>query len=72
MYVYQVIVNFFVNIEKKNNNTAELHSITYVFIGLFSLTLIICFCVFAYFKWFKGKYATNNNKLYTYNYKNEY
>ena len=29
-----------------------------VFIGLFSVALligIICFCVFAYFKWFKGK-----------------
>ena len=44
---------------------------TYVFIGLFLLTLAICFCVFAYFKWFKGKYTTNN-KIYSYNYKNEY
>ena len=53
-----------------DNNTAEFNAITYVFIGLFSLTLIICFGVFAYFKWFKGKYT--NNKIYTYNYKNEY
>ena len=37
-----------------------------VFIGLFSLLLlvIICFCVFAYFKWFKSKYT--NNTIYTY------
>ena len=36
-----------------NDNT-----ITYVFIGLFSLLLlvgIVCFCVFAYFKWIKDK-----------------
>ena len=36
-----------------NNNT-----ISYVFIGLFSVLLIIgivCFYVFAYFKWFKDK-----------------
>ena len=37
---------------------------TYVFIGLFLIALVICFCVFAYFKWFKGKYTNN--------YKNEY
>ena len=29
------------------------------------------FACFFYFKWFKGKY-TNNNKIYTYNYKNKY
>ena len=55
-----------------DNNTAEFNAITYIFIGLFSLTLIICFCLFAYFKWFKGKYTNSNNKIYTYNYKNEY
>ena len=44
--------------------------ITYVFIGLFLIAVVIRFCVFAYFKWFKGKYI--NNKIYTYNYKNEY
>ena len=38
-------------------------------IGLFLIALVICFCVFAYFKWLKGKYT--NNKIYTYNYKNE-
>ena len=37
-----------------------------IFIGLFSLLLlvIICFCVFAYFKWLKSKYT--NNTIYTY------
>ena len=55
----------------KDNNTAEFNAINHVFIGLFFLALVICFCVFAYFKWFKGKY-TNSNKIYTYNYKNEY
>ena len=37
----------------KNNNTLR-----NVFIGLISVAVliaIICFCVFAYFKWFKGK-----------------
>ena len=29
----------------------------YVFIGLFLIALVICFCVFTYFKWFKGKYT---------------
>ena len=52
-----------------NNNDNNFYRImAYVFIGLF---LVICFCVFIYFKWFKSKY-TNNNKIYTYNYKNEY
>ena len=41
-----------------NNNT-----ITNVFIGLFSVVMfavIVCFCVFAYFKWFKGKKLFKN------------
>ena len=42
-------------INYRDNNTAEFNAINYVFIGLFLLTLVICFCVFAYFKWFKGK-----------------
>ena len=36
-----------------NDNTT-----TYIFIGLFSVLLfigIVCFCIFAYFKWIKGK-----------------
>ena len=34
------------------------NTITYIFIGLFSVLLfvvIVCSCVFAYFKWIKGK-----------------
>ena len=58
-------------VNNKDNNTVEFNAINYVFIGLFLQTLVICFCVFAYFRWFKGKY-TNNNKIYTYSYKNEY
>ena len=41
------------NKDSDNNNTLR-----NVFIGLFSVAVligIICFCVFAYFKWFKGK-----------------
>ena len=41
------------NKDSSNNNTLR-----NVFIGLFSVPVligIICFCVFAYFKWFKGK-----------------
>ena len=58
-----------------NNNDNNFYRImAYVFIGLFFISLAICFCVFIYFKWFKGKYTTttNNNKIYTYNYKNDY
>ena len=47
-----------------NVNNYYYNVITYVFIGLFLIALVICFCVFAYFKWFKGKYTNN--------YKNEY
>ena len=51
------------NKDSGNNNTLR-----NVFIGLFSVAVligIICFCVFAYFKWFKGKkllkYTIYNN-----------
>ena len=40
------------------DNIANGDTITYVFIGLFSVVMFIgfvCFCLFAYFKWFKGK-----------------
>ena len=40
------------------DNIANDNTITNIFIGLFSLLLfdgIVCFCVFAYFKWIKGK-----------------
>ena len=53
-----------------NVNNYYYNVITYVFIGLFLIALVIYFCVLDYFKWFKGKYT--NNKMYTYNYKNEY
>ena len=53
-----------------NNYDNDYNAITYVFIGLFSLLLlvIICFCVFAYFKWFKSKYTLTSKD----NYKSEY
>ena len=41
------------NKDSGNNNTLQ-----NIFIGLFSIVIligVICFCVFAYFKWFKGK-----------------
>ena len=41
-----------------NNNTMQ-----NVFIGLFSVLLIVgivCFCVFPYFRWFKGKNKYTN------------
>ena len=44
-----------------NNNT-----ITNIFTGLFSVLLlvgIVCFCVFAYFKWIKGKKLFKKNIL---------
>ena len=48
-----------------NNNDNNFYRImAYVFIGLFLISLVICFCVFIYFKWFKGKYTNN--------YKNQY
>ena len=53
-----------------NNNDNNFYRImAYVFIGLFLLA-IICFCVFAYFKWskdkklFKNKYADYSNVQY--------
>ena len=46
-----------------DNNMAWFNPRTYVFIGLFVITLVICFCVFAYFKWFKGKKLFNNKYM---------
>ena len=46
-----------------NNNDNNFYRImAYVFIGLFLLA-IICFCVFAYFKWFKDKNYLKINML---------
>ena len=41
------------NVDNKDND----NTITYIFIRLFSILVfgIVCFCVFAYFKWIKGK-----------------
>ena len=63
------------NNNDKNNDNNFCRIMAYIFIGLFFISLVICFCVFIYFKWFKGTYTTtnnNNNKICTYNYKNEY
>ena len=52
---------------KKNISNND--TITNIFIGLFSVVMfigIVCFCVFAYFKWFKGK------KLFKNKFKNKY
>ena len=45
------------------DNIANDNTITDIFIGLFSVVIFIgfvCFCVFAYFKWFKGKKLFKN------------
>ena len=50
------------NKDNIDNNNA----IRNVFIGLFSVLLfigIVCFCVFAYFKWFKGKKLFKNKYI---------
>ena len=51
------------NDNDNDNNTTWFNSINYVFIGLFLITLIICFCVFAYFKWLKGKKLFKNKYI---------
>ena len=48
------------------NNIANDNTTTNIFIGLFSVIMfavIVCFCVFAYFKWFKGKNCLKINIL---------
>ena len=44
------------------DNTTNDNTTTYIFIGLFSILLfgIVCFCVFVYFKWIKGKKLFKN------------
>ena len=51
------------NNDYDNDNDYDYNTIIYVSIGFFLLA-IICFCVFAYFKWFENKYT--NNTIYTY------
>ena len=51
------------NVDNKDNNN---NTITYIFIGLFSVLLFIgvfCFCIFAYFKWIKGKKVFKNKYI---------
>ena len=46
-----------------NDNIANDNTIRNIFIGLFSVVMFavtVCFCVFAYFKWFKGKKLFKN------------
>ena len=46
-----------------NDNITNDNTITNIFIGLLSVALfpvIVCFCVFTYFKWFKGKKSFKN------------
>ena len=51
------------NYDNDKDDDYDYNTIIYVSIGCFLLA-IICFCVFAYFKWFKNKYT--NNTIYTY------
>ena len=50
-----VINETMMNNKDSGNNTTWFNAITYVFIVLFLIALTICFCVFAYFKWFNNK-----------------
>ena len=48
------------------NNRDNDNTIKNIFIGLFSVLLfvgIVCFCVFAYFKWIKGKKLLKNKYI---------
>ena len=52
-----LIITIMNNKKSVDNNTAS------IFIGLFSVVMFIgfvCFCVFAYFKWIKGKKLFKN------------
>ena len=58
------VINETMNNNNNNyDNDNDYNTIIYVSIGFFILA-IICFCVFAYFKWFKNKYT--NKTIYTY------
>ena len=57
------IINETMMNNNNDNNLAWFNAITYFLIGLFLLTLVICFCVFAYFKWFKGKKLFKNKYI---------
>ena len=54
--INETMINNKDNIDNKN-------TIANIFMGLFSVVMfpvIVCFCVFAYFKWFKGKKIFKN------------
>ena len=53
------IINETMNNNNNNNDNNFYRIMAYVFIGLFLLA-IICFSVFAYFKWFKEKKSFKN------------
>ena len=58
----------FINEIMMNNrdNITNDNTTTYIFIGLFSVLLfigIVCFCIFAYFKWIKGKKLFKNKYI---------
>ena len=57
--INETMINNKINID--NDNTT-----TYIFIGLFSIVmfiLIVCSCIFIYFKWFKNKKITYNTYI---------
>ena len=59
----------FINETMMNNkdNITNDNTVTYIFIRLFSVVIfigVVCFCVFAYFKWIKGKKLFKNKCTY--------
>ena len=58
------------NVDNKDND----NTITYIVIGLFSILLfgIVCFCIFAFFKWIKVKNYFKKNILIIEHIKNGY
>ena len=55
-----IIINETIMNNDNDNNTTWFNAVTYVFIVLFLIGLVICFCLFAYFKWFNGKKLFKN------------
>ena len=58
-----IINGTMMNNDNYDNVNYYYNVITYVFIALFLLILAICFCLFAYFKWFKGKKLFKNKYI---------
>ena len=64
MYCSYCVINETMINNKDNIDNSN--TITNIFIGLFSILLfvgIVCFCVFAYFNWTKGKKLFKKNIL---------